>query len=89
MIVGPVLVTVEAPSTAKLCAEPSGGVVCAKARLTIRFSRQITKKSFLMTLSPDLFLGKKPTSVEIHFEILRGLVSKVGGQLGQMLHRRN
>jgi hypothetical protein len=63
MIVGPVLVTVEAPRTAKLCAEPSGGVVCVKARLTIRFSMQTTKKSFLMTLSPNLFLGKKPTSV--------------------------
>jgi hypothetical protein len=54
MMVGPVLVTVEAPRTAKLCAEPSGGVACVKARLTI-LSRQITKKTFFMTLLLILF----------------------------------
>jgi hypothetical protein len=51
MIVGPVLVTVEAPRTAKLAAEPSGGAVCAQARVPI-LNRKITKKTFFITLPP-------------------------------------
>src|SRR5712664_1484962 len=48
MIVGPVLVTVEAPRTAKLCAEPSGGADCARARLPT-FNMQITNKSLFIS----------------------------------------
>jgi hypothetical protein len=47
MIVGPVLVTVEAPRTAKPCAEPSGGADCAQARLPI-FNMPITNKRFFI-----------------------------------------
>src|SRR5712664_3325927 len=48
MTVGPVFVTVEAPRTAKLCAEPSGGADCAQPRLPI-LNMQITNKSFFMS----------------------------------------
>jgi hypothetical protein len=48
MTVGPVLVTVEAPRTAKLCAEPSGGADCAQPRLSI-LNMQITNSSFFIS----------------------------------------
>ena len=51
MTVAPVLVTVEAPRTAKLSAEPSGGAVCAQARVPI-LNRQINKNAFFITLPP-------------------------------------
>jgi hypothetical protein len=51
MIVEPVLVTVVAPRTAKLAAEPSGGAFCAQARVPI-LNRKITKKTFFITLPP-------------------------------------
>jgi hypothetical protein len=48
MTVGPVLVTVEAPRTAKVCAEPSGGADCARSRFPI-VNMPIANKSFLMS----------------------------------------
>jgi len=46
--VAPVLVTVVAPRTAKLCAAPSGGADCAHAKLPIP-SMQITNKSLFIS----------------------------------------
>jgi len=42
------LVTVEAPRTAKLCAEPRGGADCAQPRLLVD-NMQITNKSFFIS----------------------------------------
>jgi hypothetical protein len=48
MIVAPVLVTVEAPRTAKVCAEPNGGADCARPRLP-RHNMHIAKRSFFIS----------------------------------------
>src|ERR1700730_8301618 len=47
MTVGPVLVTVEAPKTAKLFAEPRGGADCAHTKLPILIM-QVTNRSRFM-----------------------------------------
>jgi hypothetical protein len=49
MTVGPALVTVEAPRTAKLCAEPSGGADCAQPRLPV-LNKQIISIRFFMSI---------------------------------------
>jgi hypothetical protein len=46
--VGPVFVTVEAPRTAKVCAEPSGGADSAQARLAI-LNMQIANKTLVIS----------------------------------------
>jgi hypothetical protein len=48
MTVGPVFVTVEAPRTAKVCAEPGGGADCAQPRLPM-LKKQIANISFFMS----------------------------------------
>jgi hypothetical protein len=50
MAVGPVLVTVEAPRTAKLCAGPSDGADCAQPRLPILNMQMINKSFFISKL---------------------------------------
>jgi hypothetical protein len=48
MIIGPVLVTVDAPKTANVCEEASGGADCAQVRLSI-LNMQITNKSLFIS----------------------------------------
>jgi hypothetical protein len=57
MRVGPVLVTVAAPKTAKLCAEPSGGTVCAGIELPVVNRRVINKIGFTWRFSLDRLDG--------------------------------
>jgi hypothetical protein len=54
IIVGPVLVTVEAPRTAKVCAEPNGGAVCAQAMVPI-LNRKIIEKTVFILLPSMIF----------------------------------
>ena len=59
MTVAPALVTVEAPRTAKLCAEPSGGADWARARLPA-LNMQITNKSlFISNLLGWIFFRRR------------------------------
>jgi hypothetical protein len=50
MTVRPVLVTVVAARTAKLCAEPSGGADCACAKLPELRMQTIIKNLFILKL---------------------------------------
>ena len=56
--VGPVLVTVEAPKTAKVCAEPNGGTDCAQAALPV-VNMKITKNRFMADI-PVFFFTSSP-----------------------------
>jgi hypothetical protein len=51
MAVGPVLVTVEEPRTAKFCAAPNDGADCAQLRLPV-LDKHITNISFFMSKLP-------------------------------------
>jgi hypothetical protein len=54
----PVLVTVEAPNTAKVCAAPSGGTDCAQAALPV-VNMNITKNRFIADI-PVFFFTSSP-----------------------------